>query len=351
MTILVADEGLLGLTELVPSHCEIRWYSGRDVPQSILKGADALLVRSTARVSAHNLPDSICFVGTATIGTDHLPLQHLLNRKIRVVSAPGCNAFAVTDYVLSHLFSWANSRGRNTTDLTLGIIGIGAVGSLLDERARALGIRTLLSDQPRVDSGDRLDHLPLVDVVRQADVISLHVPRVTTGDYVTDRLLDENILSQIKRHALLVNASRGQVLHEHDLLEQTHFDLVLDVFPNEPVISDALISRAWRISPHIAGHSVEGKYRGTKLILNEMASVFGFELNQLDEERFLETVGGIRVVGSSLIDTILTVCPMAETDRALRETIFRAFEMEKPHLFDSVRKTYRLRRESEAPPL
>ncbi len=351
MTILVADEGLLGLTELVPSHCEIRWYSGRDISQSMLKGADALLVRSTARVSAHNLPDSIRFVGTATIGTDHLPLQHLLDRAIRVVSAPGCNAFAVTDYVLSHVFSWAKSRVRNTSDLTLGIIGVGAVGSLLDERARALGIKTLLSDQPRADSGDRLDHLPLVDVVRQADVISLHVPRVTTGDHITDRLLDENVLSQIKRSALLVNASRGQVLHEYDLLKQTHFDLVLDVFPNEPVISDALISRAWRISPHIAGHSVEGKYRGTKLIVNEMASLFGFELNQLDEDKFLETVGGIRLVGSSMIDTILTVCPMAETDRSLRETVFRAFELEKPHLFDSVRKTYRLRRESEPSPL
>ena len=75
-------------------------------------------------------------------------------------------------------------------------------------------------------------------------------------------------------------------LYEHDLLKQTHFDLVLDVFPHEPVISDALISRAWRISPHIAGHSVEGKYRGTKLVLDETASVFGFELNQLDEENF-----------------------------------------------------------------
>ena len=126
---------------------------------------------------------------------------------------------------------------------------------------------------------------------------------------------------------------------------------MLDVFPNEPVISDALISRAWRISPHIAGHSVEGKYRGTKLIVNEMASLFGFELNQLDEDKFLETVGGIRLVGSSMIDTILTVCPMAETDRSLRETVFRAFELEKPHLFDSVRKTYRLRRESEPSPL
>ena len=198
MTILVADEGLLGLTELVPSHCEIRWYSGRDVPQSILKGADALLVRSTARVSAHNLPDSIRLVGTATIGTDHLPLQYLLDRKIPVVSAPGCNAFAVTDYVLSHVFSWAKSRERNASDLTLGIIGVGAVGSLLDESAlERWGYKTLLSDQPRVDS--RIDSIICRWLMLFGRPMSYRcVPRVTTGDHVTDRLLDENTLVKNK---------------------------------------------------------------------------------------------------------------------------------------------------------
>jgi len=141
------------------------------------------------------------------------------------------------------------------------------------------------------------------------------------------------------------------VLHEHDLLNQTHFDLVLDVFPNEPVISDALISRAWRISPHIAGHSAEGKYRGTKQILRLVADVLGFELEPLDEETFLASVAGPRPDSPHLIETILQVCPMAETDRRLRDRVFRAFEMEKPDLFDEIRKTYRLRRESEFYPL
>jgi erythronate-4-phosphate dehydrogenase len=127
--------------------------------------------------------------------------------------------------------------------------------------------------------------------------------------------------------------------------------LVLDVFPNEPVISDALISRSWRISPHIAGHSAEGKYRGTKQIIKNAASQFGFQLNALDEETFLETIAGSRPIGHSSMESILKACPMAETDRALRERVFRAFEMEKPDLFDEVRKSYQLRRESEFSPL
>jgi erythronate-4-phosphate dehydrogenase len=149
-----------------------------------------------------------------------------------------------------------------------------------------------LSDRPRYDAAALLDHVVLEDLIRQSDVISLHVPRISVGQYQTDRLLTADLLSRMKRQSLLINASRGQVLHEHDLLNQTHFDLVLDVFPNEPVISDALISRAWRISPHIAGHSAEGKYRGTKQILTQVAEAFGFDLEPLDEETFLAGIAG-----------------------------------------------------------
>ena len=351
MTVFVADEGLLGLRELVPSNFELRWYSGRDISRSLLEGADALLVRSTARVSAYNLPDSIRFIGTATIGTDHLPLTSLAAQNITVASAPGCNAFAVTDYVLSHIITWAKSRGRRIDELTLGVIGVGAVGTLLNQRAQKLGIRVLLSDQPRFDSDSLSDHIPLKDLARQSDVISLHVPGVREGVYTTERLLNADVLSGLKRQALLINASRGQVLHEHDLLEQTQFDLVLDVFPNEPVIGDALISRCWRISPHIAGHSAEGKYRGTKQILEQAASLFGFGLNEIDDEVFLESAAGSRPVCDTHVEAILRACPMTETDRALRESVFRAFEMEKSELFDETRKSYPLRRESEIYPL
>lgn len=351
MTVLVADEGLLGLANLVPSHCEVRWYSGRDISPTLLEGADALLVRSTARIALHKLPESIRSIGTATIGTDHLPLADLADRGVAVHSAPGCNAFAVTDFDLSHLLSWAKMRGRALDQVTLGIIGVGAVGSLLNKRARALGIQTLLSDRPRYDSGAFSDHVALEDLIQQSDVISLHVPRIPAGRYRTDRLLTVDLLSQVRRQSLLINASRGQVLHEPDLLNQTHFDLVLDVFPDEPAISDALISRAWRVSPHIAGHSAEGKYRGTKQILMQVAHVFGFELEPLDEEAFLAAVAGCRPESPSLIETILQVCPMAETDRIFRDRVFRAFETEKPDLFDELRKSYPLRRESEFHPL
>lgn len=351
MTVFVADEGLLGLRELVPGDVGLRWYSGRDISRSLLEGADALLVRSTARVSTRHLPDSIRFIGTATIGTDHLPLTSLAARNIAVASAPGCNAFAVTDYVLSHIITWAKSRGRRVDELTLGVVGVGAVGMLLNQRARELGIQVLLSDQPRFDLGNLPDHLPLKDLAYKSDVISLHVPWVTEGAYTTERLLDADVLSGLKRQTLLINASRGQVLHEHDLLEQTHFDLVLDVFPNEPVIGDALISRCWRISPHIAGHSAEGKYRGTKQILAKAASMFGFGLNEIDDEAFLESVAGLRPVCDTQVDTILTACPMTETDRRLRDSVFHAFELEKPKLFDEIRRSYLLRRESEIYPV
>ena len=347
MTVVVADNGLLGLAELAPADWVIRWYSGRDIPPDLLDGASALLIRSTTRIVANTLPKTIKFIGTATIGIDHLPLADLGKRGIEVVPAPGCNAFAVTDYVLSQLFSWAKLRGRSVEELTLGIIGVGAVGSLLNKRAASFGIQCLVSDQPRYDDCTLRDHMSLANLIRQSDVVSLHVPLMRKSFYQTERLLDSSILVELRNNSLLINASRGLVLHEHDLLNNLQFDLVLDVFPNEPVISDSLINRSWRISPHIAGHSAEGKLRGTKRIVQALADRTGALMNPLNEEAFLNSIAGRRDAGEALAERIQNSCPMAETDLFFREIFLNALELERYDLFDQVRNSYLLRRESE----
>lgn len=351
MTVVIADDGLLGLAELAPADWTVRWYSGRDIPPNLLNGASALLIRSTTRIIADTLPKTVKFIGTATIGTDHLPLADLGKRGIEVVSAPGCNAFAVTDYVLSQLLNWAKFRGRSLEQLTLGIIGVGAVGSLLEVRSSLLGIRCLVSDQPRYDRCNLPQHLPPLDLIRQSDVVSLHVPLLSKGPYRTERFLDSSALVEFSNNSLLINASRGPVLHEYDLLSNPQFDLVLDVFPNEPVISDSLINRSWRISPHVAGHSAEGKLRGTKQIVRVLADLTGASMNPLNEEAFLNSVAGQRYAGGALAERIRKSCSIAETDRLLREMFINAFERERPNLFDQVRHSYLLRRESEFFPL
>ncbi len=351
MTVVVADDGLLGLAELVPAEWDVRRYSGRHISSNLLDGTSALLIRSTTRIIADNLPENIKFIGTATIGTDHLPLADLRKRGIEVVSAPGCNAFAVTDYVLSQLFSWAKLRGRSVEELTLGIIGIGAVGSLLTQRAASFGIQSVVSDQPRHDEGTLRQHMSLINLIRQSDVVSLHIPLLRESFYQTKRLLDSSALGELRSNSLLINASRGPVLHENDLLNNLQFDLVLDVFPNEPTISDSLIDRSWRISPHIAGHSAEGKLRGTKKIVQALADRTGASMRSFNEEAFLNSIAGRRHSGGALTERIQKSCPMVETDRLFREIFLKSVELERPNLFDQVRNSYSLRRESEFFPL
>lgn len=344
MTIVVADRGLLGLAEMAPSTWHIRTYDTRVIPDALLENADALLVRSTVRLTLDRLPPSVRWIGTATIGTDHLPLDALAARGITVASAPGCNALAVTDYVLSTLFAWAEARGRDWRGLTVAVIGVGAVGSRLVMRLQRLGMQVLCSDAPRADAGTLARHVPLADALTQADVVSIHVPLTDGGPYPTRGLLTGPLLERCPAESLLINAARGPVISE-EVLIQAHCDLALDVFPDEPVISDALLKRAWQISPHIAGHSVEGKVRGTQQIVTALCAALQAPVPPFDLDAFCDRLAP-RSTEPSVIARIQVSCPLDGTDRALRDACIGRTEAERAHAFDQVRGQYRLRRES-----
>lgn len=344
MTIVVADRGLLGLAEMAPCDWHIRAYDTRVIPDALLENADALMVRSTVRLDVDRLPSSVRWVGTATIGTDHLPLDALAARGIAVASAPGCNALAVTDYVLSTVFAWADAQDRDWRGLTVAVIGIGAVGSRLVTRLQQLGVQALCSDAPRADRGTLADHVPLADALTQADVVSIHVPLTDGGPYPTRGLLTEALLARSPAGCLLINAARGPVISEEALVK-SHCDLALDVFPDEPVISDALLQRAWRVSPHIAGHSVEGKVRGTQQVVRALCNARQVPLPSFDFEAFCDRLAP-RSTEPSIMARIEACCPLDETDRALRDGCIGRTEAERVHAFDQVRAEYRLRRES-----
>jgi erythronate-4-phosphate dehydrogenase len=344
MTIVVADRGLLGLAEMAPRTWQIRAYDTRVIPDALLENADALLVRSTVRLDVDRLPNSVRWIGTATIGTDHLPLDALVARGIAVASAPGCNALAVTDYVLSTVFAWAEAQDRDWRGLTVAVIGVGAVGSRLVTRLQQLGVRVFCSDAPRADHGTLADHVPLADALTQADVVSIHVPLTDGGPYPTRGLLTDALLARCPAESLLINAARGPVISEETLIN-SHCDLALDVFPDEPVISDLLLQRAWRVSPHIAGHSVEGKVRGTQQVVRALCEALQVPLPSFDFEVFCDRLAP-RSTESSIMARIQISCPLDETDRALRDACIGRTEEVRAHAFDQVRARYRLRRES-----
>lgn len=262
---IVADENIPFVEEFFGHLGEITRLPGRQMSAKQLRNAEVLLVRSVTPVNAALLAESqVKFVGTCTIGMDHLDLPYLTEQSIGVSNAPGCNANSVVEYVyaaLCHLnVNWQNK--------TVGIIGCGNVGGLLHKRLTAQGVDCRCYD-PFLNAGQNADLCTLEEVL-QSDIISLHTPLTTTGPHPSYHLLGSAELSQLKTGAILLNAGRGAVVDNQALLAllnaRNDLHIILDVWEPEPNISQALLQKVNIGTPHIAGYSFDGKIKGTAMI-------------------------------------------------------------------------------------
>ncbi len=264
---IVADENIPLCKELFRSLGKIRILPGRAISRADLLDTDVLLVRSITRVDKDLLTGTrVGFVGSATIGTDHIDTGYLRSRDISFAFAPGCNARAVGEYVSGVILEWSRSRNRSPEDLQVGIVGAGNTGSEAARLLAALGIQCHLCDPPLSAAADPRE-LVSFQALRQMDVISFHVPLERSGPWPTWHLADKDLLTGMTRRQLLVNASRGAVVDNRALRELAEQgrgpEFALDVWEQEPAIDADLLACAWLGTPHIAGYSVEGKVRGS----------------------------------------------------------------------------------------
>ncbi|EPE7489813.1 4-phosphoerythronate dehydrogenase PdxB [Cronobacter universalis] len=279
MKILV-DENMPYARELFSRLGEVQAVPGRPIPQAELNDADALMVRSVTQVNRDLLDGkNIRFVGTATAGTDHVDEDYLREAGVAFSAAPGCNAIAVVEYVFSALLMLAERDGFALTDRTVGIVGVGNVGSRLQARLEALGVRTLLCDPPRADRGDSGDFRPLDELVREADILTFHTPLFKDGPYKTLHLADEALIARLKPGAILINACRGPVVNNAALLARLEagqpLSVVLDVWEPEPALNVELLKRVDIGTAHIAGYTLEGKARGTTQVFEAYSQFLG----------------------------------------------------------------------------
>ena len=279
MKILV-DENMPYARELFSRLGEVKPVPGRPIPEDELADAQALMVRSVTKVNASLLSGTaVKFVGTATAGTDHVDQAWLGEAGIGFSAAPGCNAIAVVEYVFSALLMLAERDGFVLKDRTVGIVGVGNVGSRLQARLEAWGVRTLLCDPPRADRGDAGDFRPLEELVREADILTFHTPLFKEGPYKTLHLVDDALIGALKPGAILINACRGRVVDNAALL--THLEagqdlsVVLDVWEPEPDLNVELLKRVDIGTPHIAGYTLEGKARGTTQVFEAFSAFIG----------------------------------------------------------------------------
>ncbi|MEX2117011.1 MAG: 4-phosphoerythronate dehydrogenase [Bacteroidota bacterium] len=255
---------------------EVIALESAEVTNKTVRDADILIVRSETKVDKTLLEGSrVRFVGTVTIGTDHIDRSYLNSKGITFASAPGSNANSVAEYVVAGLLTWVGRTGQSLKGKTIGIVGVGNVGSKVVNVVLALGMIPLLNDPPRARKESESSFLPL-DELMNADFITLHVPLATSGDDATLHLFDKQQIGKMKRGSVLINTSRGAVVETAALqnaLASTHLSTaILDVWEHEPVINKELLDRVMLGTPHIAGYSLDGKLNALKMVYEDVCN-------------------------------------------------------------------------------
>lgn len=335
-------------------------FHGRTPSPELLATADALIVRSVTPVNASLLAETpVRFVGSATAGTDHIDIRSLADAGIHFAHAPGCNARPVAEYVFTAIHRLALSQRRDPYAMTLGVVGVGNVGSIVAQTADLLGMRVLVSDPPRERLGQLPAATPLNDLLSASDIVTLHVPLTLDGSDPTSNLIDGDRLRIAKHGQILINAARGGVLDEHAAAsarqEGRLSGLVLDVWKGEPDLNPAMVQSADLATPHLAGYSRQSKERGARMIHREMASwmkgaghppgspassedpVFALARRRHGIARFQVGASACsadlkparpRIISPNGVSlarqvepVLMNACPVAEADRELREAV------------------------------
>ncbi len=345
---IVADDKIPFLRGVLEPYAEVVYLPGAAIGRAEVRDADALIVRTRTRVDRALLEGSrVRFVATATIGYDHLDTAWLDEAGIRWTNAPGCNAGSVMQYVAAALAWLARRHGFSFQGTTLGVVGVGHVGTKVAHLAELLGFDVLLNDPPRQRAGDDLPFLPLETVLRESDIITLHVPLHREGRDKTLAMVDELFVSRMKKGALLINSSRGPVVVDavlKEALRQGHLrGAVLDVWNGEPRIDRELMDLTDLATPHIAGYSVDGKANGTAMSVQALARHFGLPLTRWypgrlppPEEPLITVDASLTTFEEVLQHVILHTYPIERDDHALRRH---------PEKFEELRGQYPVRRE------
>lgn len=320
---------------------EIVYAPGKDFTPELVRDADALIIRTRTHCNRELLEGSrVKFIATATIGFDHIDTDYCQQAGIEWTNAPGCNSASVAQYVQSSLLIWKSLRNRELSGLTIGIVGVGNVGSKIAKVAQDFGMRVLLNDLPREEKEGSGSFTSLNKIAEECDIITFHVPLYKEGNYKTFHLADREFFQSLKRKPIIINTSRGEVIDTDALLEalnnQTISDAIIDVWEHEPDINRELLEKVMIGTPHIAGYSADGKANATRMSLDAICSFFQikgkYEINA-------PAPASPIIYAKNHEEALLQMYnPTNDSDRLKTQ----------PELFETLRGDYPLRREEEA---
>ena len=351
---ILADKAIPHVRQLFSTLGEVALADSAGITNVAVRDADCLIVRSVTRVDQNLLEGTrVGCVASASSGVEHVDTDYLEAHNIPLFDAKGCNARAVTEYVLSCLFVLSAQDGRELATSTVGIIGCGYIGGQLQRLLRLLGIKTRVYDPFLRDAHGRFPYRDL-DPVLASDIITLHVPLTTGGEYPTTHIVDREFLGRLKQDVILVNTSRGAVINERSLLEfaarNPHSRLALDVWDNEPDINPELLGLATLATPHIAGYSARAKLNATRRVYEQVCAWAGVtpaataEIGILKEETPALHLSGFSNPMAA-ISTAALACYDVRTDCAALREINTLEATARNDYFTSLRAGYPLRRE------
>lgn len=320
---------------------EVVYAPGKDLTPSLVKDVDALIIRTRTRCNQGLLEGSkVKFIATATIGFDHIDTEYCREAGITWTNAPGCNSASVAQYLHSSLILLQESKGINLSEATIGIIGVGNVGSKVAKVAQELGMRVLQNDLPREDKEGKQNFSSLQTLAKECNVLTFHVPLYKEGKYRTYHLADTAFFQSLKQKPVIINTSRGEVIETDALLNALETklisDAIIDVWENEPAINLTLLKKVFLGTPHIAGYSADGKANATRMSLDALCRYFNI---QADYQIIPPAPSQPQITAETLSDAYLQIYDPRQDSNALKTH---------PELFEKLRGDYPLRREKKA---
>ena len=327
---VVIDNAIPYIKGILEPYAEVLYREGIAFSREDVADADLLIIRTRTRCNASLLDSSsVKMIATATIGFDHIDLEYCQKHGIEVITAQGCNAAGVLQWVAAALALLSRKDGWTPPQRTLGIVGVGHVGRLVEQYARAWGFNVLRCDPPRKER-EGGDFIPLEELLSRSDIVTLHTPL----DRTTHHLINDRTMALMHNDAVLINASRGEVASTQTLLNSPQ-RLLIDVWEHEPEINRDLLAKAIVTTPHIAGYSSQGKANATAMVVRAAAKRFSLPLTDWYPEQ-------VRITERQDIDwqtmclTIQSHCDLEAESQRLKAA---------PGSFESMRNGYRYREE------
>ena len=348
---VIADDSIPFLKGVLEPYADVTYLPGKIISKEQLKDIDALLIRTRTKCTESLLKDSkVSFIGTATIGFDHIDTRFCESHNIGWTNAPGCNSSSVQQYIAAALLKMAGDFQFRLREKTIGIIGVGNVGTKVEKLAKILGMNVLLNDPPRARKEGGNFFVDLDTLLKESDIITIHVPLNIVGEDKTYHLINDKSIRKMKKGLWLINSSRGEVAEtsalKRALCAFRFGGVLLDVWENEPDIDYELLDSAFLATPHIAGYSTDGKANGTAQIVNALSNSFNLPIKNWYPE----------IIPQPHTHEITLIAKNKDQEDIIREAVLHTYNINNddiklrfsPSDFEKHRDEYPVRREFQS---